>query len=202
MAGKAPAKADPAQQSPAEAFPVDMLAQRTMERWTSSELRELPDYETAMRAAIETYGEVSDATRELGNGFALLTKGDKAKLVGKPFLALFWTFHASEEYGGFFSSMSCVTNDSRKFIVNDGGSGIYEDLLSFTQEHQGRQGGLLCPGGLRESSYPTCPDCGKPRPRAMLECTRTYPNNSVCGSTSEERNAGQTFYLETSAQDS
>src|ERR1044072_7706806 len=96
--------------------------------------------------------------------------------------------------------MECVTPQGQKFIVNDGGSGIYEDLLSFSQEHQGRQGALLCPGGLRESTYPTCPDCGKPRSTAAEECTKTLSNGTPCGSTAKERGQGQTFYLEPSRQ--
>jgi hypothetical protein len=198
MAGKAVQPKQTA--TPAEQFPVEMLAQRDMERWSNADLRAVTDYEAAMRAALETYGEVSDATKELGNGFALLTKGDKAALVGKPFLILYWTFNESQEYGGYFASMACVTPEGQKFIVNDGGAGIYEDLLSFSQEHQGRQGALLCPGGLRESSYPTCPDCGKPRPQSMNPCTRTLGNGTECGSTEDRRGAGQTFYLETSRQ--
>jgi hypothetical protein len=185
---------------PKELYSVERLAGRTMERWSNADLREIPDYETAMRVALETYGEVADATMELGNGFALLSKGDKAKLVGKPFLAMYWTFNESQEYGGHFASMAAVTADNQKFIVNDGSAGIFQDLLAFTQEHNGRQGALLCPGGLRESSYPTCPDCGKPRPQSMEECTRELSNGSPCGSTDTRRGVGQTFYLETSRQ--
>jgi hypothetical protein len=181
-------------------FTVEQLAERTMERWSNPELREINDYEMAMRAAIETYGEVADATKELGNGFALLSKDDKAKLVGTPFLLLYWTFQHGDY--GYFASAAAVTPDGMKFIMNDGSSGMFQDLLGFTQEHNGRQGGLLCPGGLRESTYPTCTGCSQPRSTVAKVCTNRLSNDTECGDESDERSSGTTYYLETSRQPS
>lgn len=202
MATRKPSTAVATQESTeATQLTVEQLADRDMERWSNQELRDIQDFESAMRTAVETYGTVDDATQELGNGFALLSKDDKKKLVGKPFLALYWTFNPGD-YGGHFASMVAITNDNQRFIINDGSSGIYQDLLSYSQEHNGRQGGLLCPGGLRESTYDTCPGCGRPRNALQTECTNMLHNGSVCGNTEERRDKGSTFYLETSRQPS
>jgi len=204
MATRKPAQAastsdDNAVATTSDTLTVEKLADRTLEKWSNTELRELEDFEQAIRVATETYGGIDDVTRELGNGFALLSKEDKKKLVGQPFLALYWTFNPGD-YGGHFASMAAMTPDGGRFILNDGGTGIYQDLLTYTQEHGGRQGGLMCSGGLRESTYDTCKGCGKPRNKLVAECTNNLSNGTVCGNTEEGRDKGTTYYIETSRQ--
>lgn len=188
--------------SPAKAakqFTVKELSERDMERWDSSELRELTDFETALKKVQETYGPVVKASETLGNGFALLSNQDKAKLAGKPFLLLFWTFNPGD-FGDYFVSCAAMTSDGQKFILNDGSSGIYTQLREFSIEHDGRQGGLLVEGGLRMSQYATCSSCDRPRNKMQAVCTNLLGNGSQCGDKSEERHSGETAYLETARQ--
>lgn len=190
-----------AQSKQSKELTVAELADRDLERWSDRELRELTDYEQAIQAAIGVYGKADDVTEEIGNGFAVLSKDDKAKLVGKPFFALYWTFNAGD-FGDYFVSAACITPEGMKFILNDGSSGIYQQLADYSTTHDGKQGALMCPGGLRSSTYPTCPGCQRPRPKQTVECTNLLHNGTVCGDTSEDRETGTTFYLETARQPS
>src|SRR3546814_1618099 len=67
----------------------------------------------------------------------------------RSFIALAWRFNPCDF--GEFVTMMVVTEDGRKFIVNDGGSGICQQLALFTNA-TGRHGGMLVENGLTRRS--------------------------------------------------
>lgn len=126
-------------------------------------LRGIDSLEDAL-ALLDSQGiDIHDAADEIGTGFTVLD--DKNKLIGVPFLILAFDFHDSDkkrEDGQLakFVSMTIVTKAPilvgeelfRKFIVNDGGTGIYAQLDEWAVKAN-KRGGLLVRRGLRASNY-------------------------------------------------
>jgi len=131
-----------------------------------NDLRGITSFDEAMKAAQKEYGEIVDASTAIGTGFDLMDTEGKDQLVGVPFIVLEMRFNWSEAYNQEFVSFLAVTEDGRRFIVNDGSTGVYRQLRTFYDEWK-RPGGLLVKGGLRRSDYPA----------------------------NDERPAGTTFYL-------
>lgn len=119
--------------------------------------------------ALEGAGEVMSAA-ELGNGWGVLGSKEKGRLVGVPLLVLSYQFNEGDN--GEFVSAQVVTN-SERLIVNDGSTGIYQQLKDLAENGETRA--IYCKHGLRRSDY-----------------TYTDPK------TKEEKEA-TTFYLDTSA---
>lgn len=161
-----------------------------MERFSDDELQAINSHADAISKLAELYGEVVDVGETLGNGFAVLPAKDKTKLIGVPFVILNVSFNHGDYGDGGFASMAVVTGDDKRFIVNDGSSGIYEQLMRLASK-TGRYGGFSVSQGLRASEYETCTNCGKPRPDAEFVC-------ETCGDENNARGKGQTFYLDTS----
>lgn len=161
------------------------------ERPTDTELRGIGNLEDAMAFMAERYGAVEAITERLGNGFSILK--DKKPLVGVPFYILY-TDLIDGEFGEF-ATMAVITADTnqRRFIVNDGSTGIYQQVTELREQ---RAGGFFVPQGLRESTYATCPSkeggCGRARDERKTECPH-------CGNDSTTRGTGSTYYLDTSA---
>lgn len=103
-------------------------------------------------------GEVVNA-ESLGDGFALLDKSQKDTLCGVPFVVLSAVFSEGDykrEDGsvGTFVSLRIVTKDGRKVIVNDGGSGIHDQIKMLWSMHPETVGKpIACAKGLRKSEY-------------------------------------------------
>jgi hypothetical protein len=115
-------------------------------------LRSIGDFDTAMRVATEAVGAPAvSAADELGTGFELLGKDDKNRLVGVPFIAIQWAFQAGD-YASEFVTMHVVTKDNARYIVNDGSTGIAQQLRDYT-DRTGRTGNMLVPKGLVRSDY-------------------------------------------------
>lgn len=157
---------------------------------TDTDLRTIGSYEDALQLAERVNGNVVDISEELGSGFAILD--DKAKLVGREFVLIQWRFSVGD-FTRPFVSAGLVTKQGEKFIMNDGGTGIMQTLLDYSQDTK-RFGGIKVPKGLRVSKYPTCPDCGQPMPTDVVEC-----DNEKCDYDGPQRSQGETFYLDTSA---
>ena len=155
-----------------------------------AEMRAITSYEDALALAEAVHGNVINIAEELGTGFALLE--DKGKLEDVEFVLLQWRFSAGD-FGGGFVSAGLVTVTGDKYIINDGGKGIFVQLMELTQETK-RFGGVKVPNGLRKSDYPTCPECGKPMSRDEVECS-----NTKCGYEGDKRGQGTTYYLDLSA---
>lgn len=86
---------------------------------------------------------------------------DQALLVGKPFMLVHWEFHEGDF--GEFVSMWIMDLEGHRYIVNDGSTGIYQQLRE-TTDKKGVNSMVVCRHGLKESSYMyTGPD-GKERP--------------------------------------
>lgn len=112
----------------------------------------------ALALAKEVYGEeaVLLASDAIGDGFALTDNKDI--FIGVPTIFLKWTFSKGDyidpETGEKRDFASCrVVTPNGKFIINDGGTGIAEQLRQFSADNFGRQGGLVAQKGLRKSEY-------------------------------------------------
>lgn len=94
-------------------------------------------------------GELITAEDALGNGFTLIK--DKDKLLGVSFLALEWRFNASDKFGeGEFVSIYCITEDDKKYVINDSGVGICKKLRELS-DRTGQYGPMFVAQGLTVS---------------------------------------------------
>lgn len=125
------------------------------------ELAAIVSFDDAMALATAKLGEdgISRASEEIGDGFKLLENKDQ--LIGIPMLLVTWDFHQGDH--GEFVSAKVVTRDNQKFIVNDGSSGIRDQLVAYSAK-KFRQGGLFCDKGLRRSDYKYTDENGIEKP--------------------------------------
>jgi hypothetical protein len=149
-------------------------------------LRELHSFDDAMQLATELHGSVEDIADEIGNGFVVLK--DKSKLIGQKCLFIEWRFLDGDYGDDGFVAVTVMTARNEKFILTDGSTGIRDQLRDLTAR-TGRYGGYLVNSGLRVSQYDTCDECGKPRTRNELTCSR-------CDDVSDKRSKGETFYID------
>jgi len=124
------------------------------------ELAGISSFDDALELLKGKMGEsaILVADQEIGDGFKLLDNKDQ--LIGVPFIAVTWDFH-NGDYGEFVSC-KVVTQDGGKFIVNDGSSGIRDQLMGLTAK-KNQQGGLFCRKGLRRSDYKYTDEDGQER---------------------------------------
>lgn len=104
--------------------------------------------------ALAGIGATVDNFSEYGNGFPILK--DKATLTGKPFVILSWKFHEGT-YGTFVSAI-VVSESGDKCVLNDGSTGIKDQLEMVTASRvrngvANTQSGLIVRNGLRSSEY-------------------------------------------------
>ena len=132
--------------------------------FSDNELRNLTSLDS-IRALL---GDKIGTATDLGSGFAVLSDEQKRRLVGVPCIFLFWNFNTEGKFGTFVSA-HVVTLDGAgqvkdKFIINDGSTGIRQQLEEYT-ERTGESRGMFVPNGLRASDYTyTDPDDGKDKP--------------------------------------
>lgn len=129
---------------------------------TREDYRAIESLEDAMALAAQMHGSVVEADQELGDGFTLIN--DKKSLIGVPMVFLEWDFHAGD-FGTFVTvrAVTRVDGVTKKFIFNDGSTGIRETLQEFTAQ-TGRRGGLIARHGLRVSEYEFTNDKGETSP--------------------------------------
>lgn len=121
----------------------------------------LADVKTLDDAIALWQGQLVDAGA-LGDGFQLLRGRDgKMPLVGQTMLLADWRFIQDEQSGRVFVTVAAVLSDGRRFRFNDGGTGVCQQLLDFTQR-TGQRGGLFVPHGLHRSEYDTEDANGNP----------------------------------------
>lgn len=113
-------------------------------------LRGISTFEEARAIAATEWGEETDATKEIGTGFAVLNGKEKDRLVGTPFIILSLDFNEGDM--GEFVSFLAVTEDNRKYVINDGSTGIHAQLKAWYEKTK-KGGGILVRGGLRRSEY-------------------------------------------------
>lgn len=141
--------------------------------FSRDELMAITNFDDAVRLATEVHGQIVAADQELGDGFALLTKEQKNLLCGVPLLLMEWKFRGGD-FGNFVTLRVIARNPDgsvSKYIVNDGSTGIAEQLADY-QTNTGRTGGMFVGKGFRRSDY-----------EVMI---------------GEELKAATTFYLDTS----
>lgn len=116
-------------------------------RFDDDTLRSIRSFDDALAAARAVDGDILDvADSELSTGFAVLDTNGKARLVGVPFIVLDWRFANGEK--GEFVSLSIVTKHNEKLIVNDGSTGIRDQMKRLGQPRT-----LGVRHGLRVSEY-------------------------------------------------
>lgn len=114
--------------------------------------------------ALESFNVAVEKTSDYGTGFAIVK--DKNVLIGVDFLILDWRFTDSSKYEGDFVSATLVTKDGRKLILNDGSTGIRDQLKLVTAErikkgHPHPQSGIMVQNGLTRSDYDYTDEKGK-----------------------------------------
>jgi hypothetical protein len=118
-------------------------------------LAEIDSFDAALAMATEQYGPVVDAADVLGDGFALLESNSKPILEGIPLILMEWNFRDGD-FGKPFVSVRVVAKHPNgtmgRYIVNDGSTGIAEQLAEYTKKY-GRYGGLIVSKGLLRSDY-------------------------------------------------
>lgn len=88
---------------------------------------------------------------------------DSSALVNVPFTVAHFEFRTSDEFGHFddntgllvpgeYVSVFVITNDGKRYVFNDGGTGILPTALNFVETTK-QTGGMRCPWGLRASTY-------------------------------------------------
>lgn len=128
-------------------------------------MMEVSSFEDAL-AILNASGVVAESISDFGAGFTVV---DKARLVNVPFVILEWRFNASELNDAGFVSLSVVTKNNDKWIINDGSTGILQQLIRITRvrrqrKHATPQNGLAVPAGLSVSNYKFTDAEGKERP--------------------------------------
>lgn len=117
--------------------------------FSEEEYAGIQNFNDAMRLLNDSGITVVDASEEIGDGFTLIKSDEeKAKLVGVPMILISWNFNAGD-FAKTFVSIRGITQDGLKFVLNDGGTGIRDQLDKYT----GQMGGLFVPHGLRRSDY-------------------------------------------------
>lgn len=168
------------------------------ERVADRDLRNITSFADAMAYIQQHYDEAVNVAENLGNGFTVLDRDEKDRLVGVPFLILGYTLNDGDYGDEGFCSLMIVTGEDKRFVINDGGAGIREQLLDLAEQYPGRFGGFFVPRGLSVSTYATCPGCNRPRRESVEVCTNLLSNGSECGNTETKRGEGSTYYLDTS----
>lgn len=123
---------------------------------TAQELRSL-----SIEQLVSVAGPLTEASESIGTDQFGPILADKTQLVGVPFVLVHWNFYDGDM--GEFVSMWVVDKDDRRFIVNDGSTGIYAQLRALTNK-TGQDSMVRCPHGLRVSNYTYTDPQGKERP--------------------------------------
>ena len=98
-------------------------------------LAEIQSFDDALAIINDVFdGHIIEADKVLGTGFGVAD--EKAAYIGVPFVILKGDRNASEKgEKGRFWSLHCVTKDGRKVIINDGGTGIADQLDMLAERH-------------------------------------------------------------------
>lgn len=139
------------------------IVERTPRAFNAEQLRAVGSFGDALDLA-QSYlpkgVETPLASEELGDGFALLEKTDKDILIGQDMILLDWVFSPGD-FDEEFVTVRLVTRQGGKFIVNDGGTGIRQQLREYT-DRTGRLAVMRVEKGLRRSDYTKQDENGKP----------------------------------------
>jgi hypothetical protein len=124
---------------------------RNSSLFAAPQLRAIGSLEDAIALGTEILGTpMVDAADEIGNGFEILRSDQKHLLIDQPFYVLTVDFQEGDI--GPFCSALIVTEGGKKYVLNDGGTGIYQQLEDWCNT-QNKRGGMMVNHGLRESKY-------------------------------------------------
>lgn len=183
----------PIQQQEIAVRPRDQIASEVASQpsaYDRDTLRQLNSFDAAVALATEAYGPVEDVADELGDGFALLDSDHKGRLIDVPLLFLEWSFYPGEFGSKFVAARVMARNPdggTSKYIVNDGSTGIADQLAEYSKR-TGKYGGLMAKRGLRASEYTYCELC------RTVQCE----NSEVHRSNGAHKKAS-TYYIDTAA---
>lgn len=135
-------------------------------QFSDAQLRSVTSFDEAVALATQTFGDVLDATEEIGSGFTRLENKDR--LIDVPFIILSFSMSEGDFRGDdgqlqYFTSLRVVTKSNDKYWFTDGGSGIYRQLEDLAVR-SGRTGGILVEHGLRKSEYTWTDNKGNDQP--------------------------------------
>jgi len=122
--------------------------------FTREQLKAVTNFDEAARLVADVHGPLVTADQEIGDGFAVLTTEQKKLLIGVPLLLMEWAFRKGD-MGNFVSLRVMARNPDgsvSKYILNDGSTGIAEQLADY-QKTTNRIGGMYVAKGLRASEY-------------------------------------------------
>lgn len=85
------------------------------------------------------------------NPYTVLNK-DKDALLNKPFFIRQVRFTTDDTTGNPFCVIYAVTRDNEMYVVTDGSTGIYKQLVKITEDYA-RTHSFLIANGLRKSDY-------------------------------------------------
>lgn len=143
-----------------------MAAKKDVEKadkvqYSPEELQKVSSFEEALNLVASKVGQegVLSAEQEIGDGFKLLDNKDN--LLGVEMLLVNWDFHPGDH--GEFVSAHVVTKSGDKYIVNDGSSGMRDQLMQLSARTNSYSG-LFCRKGLRRSDYEHTDENGKKTP--------------------------------------
>jgi len=176
-------------------------------------IRDVPFEELAAVAAM-TPDEMPEGERvpmdiaQTGEGFVVVPKAFKKYLVGVPLVIVdVDTNESKDRPGTYFTSVKLVTESPihqirpgcRTFILNDGSTGIHQQLRRMRLDGMATLP-ILCRRGLRVSEYTvtedqTDPTTGEPVIDPETQKARKVP---VLDPVTNQTIQGQTFYLDDS----
>lgn len=121
----------------------------TRSRFDSNDLRSIGSFADLGNLVKDRGIAVVDSRDVLGDGFELVPTPEKTRLVGVPFVIVDYSFAQGDN--GEFATMRIVTKRDEKLIVNDGSTGIRDQLHQL--DAAGIDGVILVERGLRVSEY-------------------------------------------------
>ena len=128
----------------------EIILEKQPRLFTDESLAAIDSFD-AVLALVRAQGLATANASDLGNGFVLLANKDKPKLIGVSLVILDWRFNAGDH--GEFVSMMVLTKDGKKYIVNDGSTGIYENMKALTRKLGGGRAVTYVPKGFTQSDY-------------------------------------------------
>jgi hypothetical protein len=110
-------------------------------------LADMQSFDDAVRALQEA-GISGQRIEDYGDGFVVR---EKEEFVNVPFLIVATRIVPDGDFGPF-AVVHLMTRDGRKAILNDGGAGIYQQVLDVTNSGKSLAG-AFCERGLTVSNY-------------------------------------------------
>jgi len=89
---------------------------------------------------------------DYGTGVELLDKAGKNRLVGVEFIILDWQWRTGD-FAEDYVSLTVMTRDGSKYVINDGSTGIREDVRRLERKLGGAKAVVKVTKGLSRGDY-------------------------------------------------